>query len=226
MPCFLVGEGTARTLAAASGLPLYRFSHQEGHIAAALYSCGRLDLLKKGEFIAFHFSGGTTECVHCLAESGEIRVQLFAHTDDLNTGQAIDRIGVMMGMQFPCGPELERLAAQSSRTFRVHPSFKDGNPSVSGLENKAAQMLRAGETPADVAHYTLDYILAVVDQITRNAREKFGDLPLIYAGGVMSNRYIAGEIRRRYGGFFAEPAFSSDNAAGIAVLTALKGGAL
>ena len=42
----------------------------------------------------------------------------------------------------------------------------------------------------------------------------------------MSNRYIAGEIRRRYGGFFAEPAFSSDNAAGIAVLTALKGGAL
>lgn len=76
MPCFLVGEGTARTLAAASGLPLYRFSHQEGHIAAALYSCGRLDLLKKGEFIAFHFSGGTTECVHCLAENGEIRVLL------------------------------------------------------------------------------------------------------------------------------------------------------
>lgn len=155
-----------------------------------------------------------------------MQVELFAHTDDLNTGQAIDRIGVMMGMQFPCGPELECLAAQSSRTFRIHPSFKDGNPSVSGLENKAAQMLRAGESPADVAHYTLDYVLAVVDQITQNARKEFGNLPLIYAGGVMSNRYIAGEIQQRYGGFFAEPAFSSDNAVGIAVLTAMKGGAL
>ena len=226
MPCFLVGEGTARSLAAAMNLPLYRFAHQEGHIAAALYSCGRLDLARSGEFIAFHFSGGTTECVHCRAENGDLHAELFAHTDDLNTGQAIDRIGVKMGLQFPCGPELERLASDSTRTFRVHPSFRDGNPSVSGLENKAAQMLAAGESQADVARYTLDYILAVVDQITRNALAQFGPLPLIYAGGVMSNRYIAGEIRRRYGGFFAEPEFSSDNAAGIAVLTAMKGGAL
>ena len=43
-------------------------------------------------------------------------------------------------------------------------------------------MLRAGESPADVAHYTLDYVLAVVDQITQNARKEFGNLPLIYAG--------------------------------------------
>lgn len=115
----------------------------------------------------------------------------------------------MMGMQFPCGQNWSAGCPEQPH-FPVRPSFKTEIPQVSGLENKAAQMLRAGETPADVAHYTLDYILAVVDQITRNAREKFGDLPLIYAGGVMSNRYIAGEIRRRYGGFFAEPAFSSD----------------
>lgn len=57
-----------------------------------------------------------------------MQVELFAHTDDLNTGQAIDRIGVMMGMQFPCGPELERLAAQSSRTFRIPSQLQRWEP--------------------------------------------------------------------------------------------------
>ena len=224
MPCFLVGEGVARGISAAAGLPLHTFSHQEGHIAAALYSCGRLDLLEAGEFVAFHFSGGTTECVHCVSRKGEIRAELFAHTADLNTGQAIDRIGLMLGLHFPCGPELEQLASKSKRTFRVRPSFSGEDPSVSGLENQAARMLAEGALPEDVAKFTLDYVLAVVDHISAGARRQFGELPLIYAGGVMSNRYIAGEIRHRYGGWFAEPQFSSDNAAGIAVLAALRGG--
>ena len=85
-------------------------------------------------------------------------------------------------------------------------------------------MLAEGALPEDVAKFTLDYVLAVVDHISAGARRQFGELPLIYAGGVMSNRYIAGEIRHRYGGWFAEPQFSSDNAAGIAVLAALRGG--
>ena len=220
MPCFLVGEGVARSIAAAQQLPLYRFSHQEGHIAAALYSCGRLDLLEQGEFIAFHFSGGTTECLHCTAERGVLSVEPFAHTSDLNTGQVIDRIGVRMGMQFPCGAELEQLAMSSQKTFRVHPSFHNGDPSLSGLENQAERMLVSGEDPADVAKYVLDFVLAVVDRITRNALASFGPLPLIYAGGVMSNRYISGTIQARYGGAFAQPEFSSDNAAGIALLAA------
>ena len=226
MPCFLVGEGTARSLAALSQLPVYSFSHQEGHIAAALYSCNRLDLLKQGEFIAFHFSGGTTECVHCTAQCGQLNVQLFAHTADLNTGQAIDRVGVMLGMKFPCGAELERLAAQSQKTYKVHPSFSGENPSVSGLENKAARMLSDGAAPADIAKFTLDYVLAVVDHISASARRQFGAIPFIYAGGVMSNRYIAKAIGQKYGGLFAAPEFSTDNAAGIAVLAAVMGGAL
>ncbi len=224
MPCFLVGDGVARSIAAAHRLPLHRFSHQEGHIAAALYSCGRLDLLEHGDFIAFHFSGGTTECLHCTAEQGVLSVESFAHTSDLNTGQVIDRIGVRMGMQFPCGPELERLAMESQKAFRVHPSFRDGDPSLSGLENQAERMLASGEEPADVAKYVLDFVLAVVERITQNALAAFGPLPLIYAGGVMSNRYISGIIQTRYGGIFAQPEFSSDNAAGIAVLAARQEG--
>ena len=62
MPCFLVGIGAAQMLAQALGVPLRRFSHQQGHIAAALYSAQRLDLLHE-RFLAFHMSGGTTEAV-------------------------------------------------------------------------------------------------------------------------------------------------------------------
>ena len=62
MPCFLVGIGTAEMLGQALGVPVHRFSHQQGHIAAALYSAERLDYLER-PFLAFHLSGGTTEAV-------------------------------------------------------------------------------------------------------------------------------------------------------------------
>lgn len=62
MPCFLTGISAATAVSRALSVPLYRFSHQEGHIAAALYSADRLELLNE-PFIAFHVSGGTTEAV-------------------------------------------------------------------------------------------------------------------------------------------------------------------
>ena len=60
MPCFLTGVTLARTLAHAHGCPFYEFSHQQGHVAAGVWSAGREDLLGK-PFLAFHVSGGTTE---------------------------------------------------------------------------------------------------------------------------------------------------------------------
>ena len=62
MPCFTVGENTAKILSSAMKIPLYTFSHQEGHISAALFGSQRTDLFDK-QFIAFHVSGGTTEAV-------------------------------------------------------------------------------------------------------------------------------------------------------------------
>ena len=62
MPCFLVGKAVAGAIAAVEKVPIYYFSHQSGHIAAALYSADRFDLFDK-EFISFHVSGGTTECL-------------------------------------------------------------------------------------------------------------------------------------------------------------------
>ena len=70
--------------------PLLTFSHQEGHIAAALFSAAREDLFEK-EFLAFHISGGTTEAVLAKGSTSSFAVKEAAKTLDLNAGQAVDR---------------------------------------------------------------------------------------------------------------------------------------
>ena len=97
MPCFLTGVCAAESIAAATGKPLYRFSHQQGHIMAALFSSGRRELYGK-DFFAFHVSGGTTQA---LLVSGELDARLIASSLDLKAGQAVDRVGVMLGYPFP-----------------------------------------------------------------------------------------------------------------------------
>lgn len=219
MPCFTVGINVARSLGAALGVPVYGFSHQCGHLAAALYSCGQLEALKDKPFIAFHVSGGTTEMLRATpAENGFFHTEIIGGTSDLNAGQAVDRTGVMLGLPFPCGAELEKLALQSQKEYRPKVFLKDGFCSLSGLENQCKKMIEKGEPAADVARYCLDYVAAALSGMTEYALQTCGKLPLVYAGGVMSNSIIRNRFFAQYGGFFARPAFSCDNAAGVAVM--------
>lgn len=218
MPCFLVGVNAARCVGAATAKPVYGFSHQAGHIAAALYSSGKMNLMNE-KFIAFHVSGGTSEML--LVSPGSERVfdvEIIGGTSDLNCGQAVDRVGVMMGLSFPCGMELERLALGSDKVFNPKVCVKDGKCSLSGLENQCRKMLDAGESKEDTARYCLDFICKTLEKMTEYALSEYGDLPLVFAGGVMSNSIIRNKIRSRFGASFAQPEFSCDNAAGVAIL--------
>ena len=58
--------------------------------------------------------------------------------------------------------------------------------------------------------------------MTDKILEEYGNLPILYSGGVMSNTFIKERLTEKYGGLFATPEFSSDNAAGVAILTYLK----
>lgn len=221
MPCFTVGLGAAKMLAAALNVPVYSFSHQAGHIAAALYSAKKLDLLRR-TFLAFHVSGGTTEAV--LVSPDDRRgfcTRLVARSLDLKGGQAVDRVGGMLGLRFPAGRELERLALRSGISYRIKPSMKGADCSLSGVENRCRKLLEEGKPPEEIAAYCLQAILAALDGMAEALLREYGALPLVFAGGVMSNALIRRALTEKYGAFFAEPEFSADNAAGVAVLASM-----
>ena len=222
MPCFSVGEGFAHVLSASFKAHEYPFSHQAGHVAAALWSSGMTELVNK-EFIAFHVSGGTTDVLHIVPDKNDIfNIEMSASSLDLKAGQAVDRVGVMLNMKFPAGVELDKLAMQSDREYKIRPFMKDGNCSFSGIENKCRQMLDKNEKTEDIAKYCISYICTAIEKMTEYALTKYGDLPIVYAGGVMSNSYISKKIGEQFNGHFATPYYSSDNAAGVAYLSYLK----
>ena len=221
MPCFLVGMGAAQMLAQTLGVPLYRFSHQQGHIASALYSAGQLPLLKE-RFLAFHLSGGTTEAV--LVEpraDGLFSTTLAASSLDLKAGQVIDRIGVMLGLPFPAGKHLDPLACAYNGKIKARASMKGTDCSLSGVENKCRALMERGAGQEEIAATCMAYVISSVDGMLQALLQEHGEMPVLFSGGVASNSQLRAQMTKKYGAIFAEPRFSADNAAGIAVLASL-----
>ena len=219
MPCFLSGIAAGESFAAAADIPLLRFSHQEGHIMAATYSAGAMHLLNTERFAAFHVSGGTTEVLLATPHASGFDIELFAATADINAGQAIDRIGVMLGLNFPCGKELEKLAKKNEKKIpKSRVSVKDGYCNLSGLENMATKLWQESGDAALVAAFTQQFIADTLIAMTNELNARIPNLSIVYAGGVMSNRYLQARLGERANTYFAEPQFSADNAAGIALL--------
>lgn len=222
MPCFLAGLSAARMLSALCGAPLFRGTHQQGHVAAALYGAGCLAYRRTG-CLAFHVSGGTTDALLVQpADGGAISCRKVAGSLDLKAGQLIDRVGLLLGLPFPAGPALEQLAGTSPRRFTVKPSLEGAQCHLSGVENQCRRHREAGMEPAEVAQFCIDSVLSALCGMTQALRRAYPGLPLVYAGGVMSNGYLRQELTERFGGRFAPPAFSADNAVGAAVLAAWR----
>ena len=217
MPCFRSGVSYARVLARSHGCPLYEFSHQQGHIAAGVWSSGREDLLSS-PFLAFHVSGGTTEL---LLVNGIRDIQIVAHTLDLHAGQLIDRIGVLLGYSFPCGAAMDPDALRGEKPTKHRVRLKDGCCSLSGYENKAQKMIADGCSKEDVAFFAVDSVSAELEGMIDAALLRHPNLPLLMIGGVCSNSILRRRLTQRYGAIFAGNGFSCDNAAGIAYLTKL-----
>lgn len=217
MPCFKAGEGLASSLGSLLGVPVYSFSHQAGHVVAAAYSAGCMELLGK-RFNAFHVSGGTTEILLCDGTEGKLNITNIGGTLDLNAGQAIDRTGVLLGLKFPCGPALEVLSAEGSLPENPRVCVKGLSCNLSGLENKVTGFVNKGVKKEDIALYALKFVEKTLDKLTCNLREEY-KLPIIFAGGVMSNNAIKKALSRHNQTYFADKAFSADNGAGIALLT-------
>ncbi len=218
MPCFLSGISVAEGIANTLNIPLYRFSHQCGHIMAVLYSADKLEL-KKDTFLAFHISGGTTEMLCVSPKEYGFNAELTGGTADLNAGQVIDRVGVYLGLNFPCGIELEKLALEyKGKLPSKKPIVRDMRLNLSGLENMAKDLYMKSNDKSLVSAFVLEYIYRGISLLADEYIEKFGECDIVFAGGVMSNSIIREKLKEKYKAHFATPTLSADNAVGISAL--------
>ena len=218
MPCFLAGESQARAMATALELPFFPCSHQQGHIAAAAWSAGRMDLLDKPHLV-WHLSGGTTELLHVVPDGVMVKAECIGGTSDISAGQLIDRTGKRLGLAFPAGKAVDALSLQAEKKERFKVKVKDCTFSFSGIENKMNALADQGWAPADICWYVLASVIYGVEQATKQALEQYPGLPVLCAGGVASNQLLRETMVKTSGAVFAEPRFSTDNAMGVAILT-------
>lgn len=216
MPCFLAGQNTAQAVATALSKPIIKTSHQQGHIAAALFGANYFDKLDE-KYLVFHISGGTTEL---LLTQGYRVIERVGASRDLYAGQAVDRLGVLLGLEFPAGAELSVLAEKCCKEVKPKISVYGTDCNFSGLQNICAKLLE--DHPKEyVAKYCLSTIADTLTAMLSNARKKYGLLPAIFAGGVMSSGIIKGRVEGSVSNVsFVDPLFAGDNAIGVALIAA------
>lgn len=226
MPVFLAGESVARSLAATHGVPLFRTTHQEGHLAAGEGSLGQVEA---DEFLAVHLSGGTSDLLRVKRQAGGYGIEELGTSTDLHAGQFVDRVGVALGLPFPAGPHLERLAQEAERisdqSFSLPAPVKGYNFSFSGPASAALRMIEQGREPALIARAVERCIAKSLEKVLRFAIGRTGVRHVLVVGGVSANAWIRLHLKqklehRAVGArlYFAEPAYSSDNAYGVARL--------
>ena len=217
MPCFMVGYSHAKLLADALAVPLVEVSHQQGHIAAAAWSAGRLGLLDQPH-LGWHLSGGTTELLLIRPDGKNVRCERIGGTSDISAGQLIDRTGQLLKLPFPSGKHLDALSqqAQGREMFRV--KCPELEFSLSGVQNKVQQFHEKTLDPSETAAYALRCVAQAVLSATKNAMKQYPDLPVIFSGGVASNTMLR-QVLEPVTPIFAQPQYSTDNAMGVAILT-------
>ncbi len=224
MPVFRVGEGQARSLASLLSIPLVTTSHQEGHLMAGVWSTD----LARDSFLAVQISGGTTELLLVTVndEQSEFEIEVLGESQDLHAGQYIDRVGVELGLSFPAGPTLEKLAQQGDEEAVDIPSSVDGYQiSFSGPCSAAMRAIERGVKDEDIALAVQRSIANSLEKVIRKAVAEIEIKEVLFVGGVSANQYIRKRLRNRLEHpavgaklYFPPPKWSSDNAVGTTAI--------
>ena len=214
MPCFLVGYTHARMLSDLLHVPLFEVSHQQGHVAASLWSAGRMDLMDRAH-LAWHLSGGTTELLLVEPEGKNVRCTRIGGTTDISAGQLIDRTGQLLGLPFPSGKHLDVLSKDAVLNDVFSVKCPEMEFSLSGLQNKV-EKYHTGSA-AETAAYALRCIAYAVRKATENALKAYPGLEVVFSGGVASNSLLRADMAD-LAPVFCAPKYATDNAMGVAVL--------
>lgn len=220
MPCFLVGISHARMLAQAFGVPLVEVSHQQGHVAAALWGAGHLELMDRPH-LAWHLSGGTTELLLVEPNGSNVACTKIGGTTDISAGQLIDRTGQLLQLPFPSGKHLDAVSREASGKDFFRVKCENMFFSLSGVQNKVQQYHSTHPDSAETAAYALRCVAGAVETATRQAQKAYPGLPVVFSGGVASNTMLREKLAA-FHPIFAPPQYSTDNAMGVAVLAHRK----
>ena len=216
MPCFMVGYSHAKMLSDAFQVPLVEVSHQQGHVAASLWSAGQLNLMDEPH-LAWHLSGGTTELLLVEPDGKNVRCTKIGGTTDISAGQLIDRTGQLLDLPFPSGKHLDALSREAvlKETFKVKCS--NYAFSLSGVQNKVQQFHAAHGEQAETAAYALRCVAKAVYLASEQALKDYHGLRIVFSGGVASNSMLR-DVIKPLNPIFSQPQYSTDNAMGVAVL--------
>lgn len=216
MPCFMVGYSHAKMLSDALQVPLVEVSHQQGHVAASLWSADHLELMDMPH-LAWHLSGGTTELLLVEPDGKNVKCTKIGGTTDISAGQLIDRTGQLLELPFPSGRHLDSLSRDAvlKETFKVKCSNREF--SLSGVQNKVQQFHSSHGEPAETAAYALRCVAKAVYLASEQASKDYPGLRIVFSGGVASNSMLR-EVIAPLDPIFSQPQFSTDNAMGVAVL--------
>lgn len=217
MPCFMVGYSHAKLLSDMLHVPLVEVSHQQGHVAASLWSAGRTDLMD-APHLAWHLSGGTTELLLVEPEGKNVKCTRIGGTTDISAGQLIDRTAQLLDLPFPGGKHLDALSADAKSTDVFAVKCQKMEFSLSGVQNKVTQYFEKTGNAEETAAYALRCVCGAVLRATEQACKEFHGLPVVFSGGVASNSMLREQLKP-LNPIFAQPQYSTDNAMGVAVLT-------
>lgn len=223
MPVFKAGASVARSIAATLRVPVYEFSHQEGHIESVKTSSG---FQADGGFLAYHLSGGTCELLDVHEQGCGFRIETIGGSLDLSYGQILDRIGVALGMAFPAGAALDALAASTDAPSgtRLKPIAHKGTyVNLSGIETQCQRALMPGNDNAALIKELFERIAVSLEMTVLAAGAQTGYREILFVGGVSGSTYIKNKLQeslRKKGmqPVFTDARLAQDNAVGIAFL--------
>lgn len=223
MPVFKVGQTVANLLAKSLNIPLYEFSHQEGHIAAGLWSTKSLN--NKSKILVIHISGGTSDILEVSGAVNNMKITDLGCSTDLHAGQFVDRVGVMLGAEFPAGKTMDLWSKQSSNFDERLPSHVNKyNMSFSGPESAAKRLFDNGVSKESLSKMVFMSISRTLEKVIRYAYSKTKYNKVLIVGGVAANSFIRNDLVKRmpYNICFCNTSYSSDNAVGTALLALKK----
>lgn len=218
----LVGATIGRALALAWNVPAIAVHHMEGHLLAPMLE----DNPPQFPFVALLVSGGHTQLI---SVTGIGEYQLLGESIDDAAGEAFDKTAKLLGLDYPGGPMLSKMAERGIAGRFTFPRPMTDRPgmdfSFSGLKTFAANTIRQSgqdeQTKADIARAFEDAVVDTLAIKCRRALEETGFDRLVIAGGVSANRTLRSQLakmmkQRKGEVFYARPEFCTDNGAMIA----------